>query len=217
MERVSFHCHLDILTNQQYRSIMSDSLFGDFKSDRVTSANTAAIKQAAESYGLLVWFNDDLTDAEGIRKAVKVLYPNLEYPSDWQVDLLGSGGRQMLEENPHAGNTDIFFISSYEQPLNSSDVLDVWDRYSKEELFPDGDDRTVFDERCAENLTRLKAVFEHFIEVLRPSSLRVFLPDQYDCGVPVKRMTVDEMIDDVLQQLTGALGFIDSAIYDICC
>ena len=123
----------------------------------------------------------------------------------------------MLEENHRAGNTDIFFISSYEQPLNSDDVLEVWDRYSNEELFPNGsNDRAVFNECCAESLMRLAAVLGHLIEMLRPTSLRVFLPED-DHNVPVKRMTVDEMIDDVLQQLTGALGFIDSAIYDICC
>lgn len=35
---------------------MSYSLFGDFESSKLTGANATAIKQTAESYGLLVWF-----------------------------------------------------------------------------------------------------------------------------------------------------------------
>jgi hypothetical protein len=197
---------------------MSYFLFGDFESSNVTDANVASIKKMAKGHELLVWFNDDITDEKNFVEEFNALYPDAKHSFRGKPhDLLGSYNRSMFDENPRLGNKDVFLVTSFDQPPNSEDVLDVWERYPREVLFPNGDkDRTVFDQCCAQNLERLNAVLSHLIEVLHPASLRVFVDG---CGeyAPTRQVTVDEMIDDLVQQLTGTPGSIDSAIYDIRC
>jgi hypothetical protein len=195
---------------------MSIFLFGDFESPNVTEANVLSLKRIGKEHELFVWLDDEIEDTEYFTAEIKKVYPNANLSSTRRLGgLLDLNCLKMLGENPRDKNTHTFFISSFQQPLTSDDVLEVWERYSTEVLFPNGSaDRAVFNYLCAENLIRLRMLFEQFIVILQPTSFRVLLPE-YDCDIPVKNMTVNEMVADLIQQLTDKGSFIDSAIYDI--
>ena len=65
--------------------------------------------------------------------------------------------KRMLDENAFGDNESRFFITTKNQPSNSHDLLNPWDKYTQEELFPNGeDDREAFNLCCAKTLNPLR-------------------------------------------------------------
>ncbi|MDR0518199.1 MAG: hypothetical protein LBH25_14285 [Fibromonadaceae bacterium] len=100
-------------------------------------------------------------------------------------------------------------------PTNSDDLLFPDDKYEYEELFPmGGEERDVFNKICESNLAIFKDIFTKFIETFNLKMLRLFVIEGYDCNIEVKKCTLDDAVQDILQQVQIS-PMIDSVIYEL--
>jgi hypothetical protein len=168
---------------------MSDIVFGDFISDKVNTDTINALKQTVKQKGVLLWFDDEV---------------------DFDPDIT-----RMLQENGLSENSVRFFITTEDQPPNSEELIEPWETYTHEELFPHGgNDRTVFCEIAKQHLERFRWTLKCLTETFSPRCLRVFVTDAYDNEFVTVSCTIDEMVDAVLKQITE-YGLGASTIYAI--
>lgn len=109
------------LTNNQYSkeyTVMSHILFGDFESQIINQDLINKVKEKLLHENILILFDHELDFSQEIEK--------------------------MLDEH-RSGNTHKFCITTTLQEYNSDDLLFPYDKYSNEELFPNGEDRVVFE------------------------------------------------------------------------
>jgi hypothetical protein len=165
---------------------LSHFLFGDFSSFRFDSARIDAIKSYAKQKNIYFWFDREID-----------FYNDIHF---------------MLEKCNKSGIS--FCITSKWQPKNSSDLLEPFDKYDQTELFPNGDDRTVFEAKCKENLDLLYEVLKTFCGLFEPERLRIFVTDDYDIDFVTKRCSLEEMMADILDQVCNTIG-VDSTIFEI--
>jgi hypothetical protein len=165
---------------------LSHILFGDFSSHYLNTLMINEIKTYA-------WQRN--------------IYFCLEDENDFFEDVL-----LMLEENSKNGVA--FYITSKLQPYDSDDLLRPFDKYEQTELFPNGDDRTVFEAKCKENLDLLYDVLKTFRCVFNPKRWRIFVTVGYDTEFVTKRCDLETMMTDILDQMCNTIG-VDSTIFEI--
>jgi hypothetical protein len=170
---------------------MSYVLCGDFFLNKIKRDKVSAVKAKAEELDACVWLND-------------------EVDFDACPDVL-----QMLHENPSPYQNSTFLIAGNPYACNGGDLLEPYSLYSHEELFPNGEDRDTFNKIRAENLQRLKTLIKCVMEKLQPEHIHIFVTEEYDTDFRILDITLDEMIEDILRQLIGRGGFIDSALYKL--
>jgi|LGOV01.1.fsa_nt_gb hypothetical protein len=120
----------------------------------------------------------------------------------------------VLREQSEGDQRQIFCFTSDKQLTNSDDLLFPYDKFSEEELFPDGENRVIFNELCKKNLDDLKQCIEYFLEVIKPQETRVFLTEGYDSQFQVFHCSIDDMINHIFEQVISAY-YLDSVIYNI--
>jgi hypothetical protein len=168
---------------------MSYVIFGDFFLGRTERDAISDVKVRAEELDAYFWNNDEISSQSNVF--------------------------QMLTENPAPYGNSTFFITGDPFASNSDDLLEPWEIYSHDELFPNGEDRHTFNMISAENLKRLKKIIECMMEKMKPEHVRIFITEGYDIDFRIVNLTLDEMIEDILKQLTGRESSIESAIYQI--
>lgn len=167
---------------------MSHIVFGDFKLDLMNEHSFEKLRKEAYSKGVLFHFNDEINFYKDIRK--------------------------MLLENVDIDNNCIFCITSSNQEYNSDDLLFPDDKYTEEELFPDGDDRKHFEDLCFQNIIILKNAILSLSEVLNVSNLRVFVVGGYDDNFITMKCNEAEMAQDIFEQVINSFN-LKSKIYKI--
>ena len=93
-------------------------------------------------------------------------------------------------------------------------MLFPYDQYGEEDLFPNGDDRSVFNHICGEHIKRLKSVFEQLTSILNIKKIRVFTVDGFDDCFTKSSGSLDEMIADILEEVITTFS-LNSKIYEI--
>jgi hypothetical protein len=166
--------------------LLSHILFGDFSTCHFNASVVNKIKTYARQKDIYFYFEggDDLFE-----------------------DVL-----LMLEEHNKDGVA--FYVTSKLQPQNSDDLLEPFDKYEQEELFPNGDDRTVFEAKCKENLDLLYDVLKTFFRLLKPKKWRIFVTVDYDTEFTIKKCTIETMMTDILDQVCNTIE-VDSTIFEI--
>jgi hypothetical protein len=165
---------------------LSHFFFGDFSTHYFNSTRIDAIKSHASKKNIYFWFDEEIDFYDSIHL--------------------------MLKEHSKTGIS--FCITSKLQPTNSADLLEPFDKYEQTELFPNGDDRTVFEAKCKENLDLLYDVLKVFCRLLEPEKLRIFVTVGYDVEFMTKRCTLETMMADILDQVCNTIG-VDSTIFEI--
>lgn len=166
---------------------MSHFLFGDFYAQNMDESTLTELKLKLLQNDVLLAINDEI-----------------DFCDDIDVMLISQGGRGKNQ----------FCLTTTMQKYNSEDLLIPYGNYTTEELFPNGDDRTFFNQMCRKQMTTLKEVMEAMQNVLEISNLRVFVTEGRDNQFSVVTCTLQEMIDDMLSQVIEESCF-DSTIYEI--
>jgi len=121
---------------------------------------------------------------------------------------------KVIQEHKKSRSENWCLITSKLQKTNSQDILLPYDKYSQQDLFPNGADRMVFENTCFDNLNAFHANFLEFMEDIKPFSLRIFVVEGYDNDFTEKNCTLDTMIQDLESQATKTF-FFESTIYNI--
>lgn len=166
---------------------MSHFMFGQFDSDDFLEQTQDRAKKELQNMNLNVFFNQELDFCNDIKK--------------------------MISENG-AGICFRFCITSIEQEFNSDDAIFPYEKYSDSELFPNGDDRTAFNEICESNIRVLKQALEKIIEIMQMKNIRLFVVDGYDNSFTTLCCSLDNMFDDILKQVKTSFS-LKSTIYEI--
>ena len=145
----------------------------------------------------------------------KEIYTNRDffYWFNQQVDFCDDVIK-MMGENQKSKKENWFLITSKLQMKNSEDILFPYDKYSNEELFPEGEDRRYFEESCSQNLHLLSESLEQFVKDMQPTYLRIFVTEGYDNAFELEECTINMMIEDLQKQIINSFS-IASKIYDI--
>lgn len=106
-----------------------------------------------------------------------------------------------------------FFVSSANQPTNSSDLLLPFDKYTNEELFRDKS-RKFYKQCCKDNLSILFSCLQYMIALLKPAKLEIFLTEGYDNNFLRKKCTLNDMKEDIYRQIIVDAE-CDSSVYQI--
>lgn len=106
-----------------------------------------------------------------------------------------------------------FFVSSVNQPTNSSDLLLPFDKYTNEELFKDRS-RKFYNQCCRENLNIVFDCLHHMIKLLKPAKLEIFVTEGYDNSFLRKECTLNDMKEDIYRQIIVDAE-CDSSVYQI--
>jgi len=146
-------------------------------------------------------------------KARTYVNEDIFYCFNQETNFAGDVAR-MIEDNKKSEIENWFLVTSKLQIKNSEDILLPYDKYTSEELFPNGDDREYFQKRCRENLRLLSESLRRFIKDVQPTYLRVFVADGYDNAFEVKKCTIDMMIEALYKQAINSFS-LDSTIYDV--
>lgn len=166
---------------------MSHILFGDFYLNELKSLVIEELKSKWLLKGIIIMFDDE------------ILF-NKELCS-------------MLDKHSRVEKKR-FCITTTIQKFNSDDILFPYDKYSRNELFPNGDDRTYFEKVCLDNLLILQEVICDLKEILELKELRIFITEGYDTEFVTKRCSVQKMISDIDSQVIKAF-VLESVIYEI--
>ena len=167
---------------------MSHFMFGDFFSENFGNKCAEIIKKEYIDSGLIIYFNQELQ-----------FYNEID---------------NMLAEHMSDNNIK-FCITSEFQKYNSEDVLFPFGKYDQSELFPNGDDRSRYNELCNINLKVAKNAIEKMMKVFKLNRLRIFITSSgYDDNFRRIQCDVDEMFSDILAQVQYGFDLI-STIYDI--
>jgi len=166
---------------------VSHFIFGTFDPSAFSEQTASLIKQKLDQSNINVFFNQELN-----------FYNDLE---------------RMLKNSGGKGHNN-FCITSTCQEFNSDDVIFPYDQYDEDELFPNGDDRSHFNNICGEHIKRLKIVVEQMITMLNPTNIRVFIVDGFDDCFTKSSINVDGMIADILEQVKTTFS-LNSKIYEI--
>lgn len=168
---------------------MSCFIFGDFFSERADDLSRGKIWDDLVKGGVYIFFDEQMNDVYN--------------------EIL-----QMLKEHPSNHSNVSFCLTSINQKYNSEDLLYPFDKYTEEELFPDGAEgnREIYMQLCLENLNPLKDAITKILDVFEPKSFRFFTTVGYDTEFDVCYCTKDEMTDDIYRQVTEEIE-LDSKIY----
>jgi len=167
---------------------MSHIIFGDCTLSDCGREKIKELKRYSWGFDVYYWFEEEIT-----------FYPDVLV---------------MLKENDRKGNLIKFCITSKNQKYNSEDLLLPYDKYTKEELFPDENDRVIFEELCGNNLDILFDTLSYFLKELKPKRLRIFVTEGYDCEFEVVRCDLKSMLKRIREQ-SIAYSMIDSTIYEL--
>jgi hypothetical protein len=164
---------------------MSHILFAEYTAKNYKKE---ALKVYAKKYDVYYWFNNEITFYAAIH--------------------------EMYNENKILENSELFCLTSKFQPINSDDLLLPFDKYEQKELFPNGNNRKVFEQLCRKNLNEFDNIITNFIEIAKPLYLRIFVTEVYDIGFKIVKCSVNDMLEDMYKQIIhwGSLG---SKIYEI--
>jgi hypothetical protein len=166
---------------------MSYFIFGTFVLDEFSERAIQDVKQAFLDKELILHINKELEFSSDINKML------LEHDSDFSTK---------------------FCITSFNQKFNSQDILFPFDKYTREELFPNGEDRTRFEELCAVNLKILKDAIAKAIEIIQLTSVRIFVAEGYDTEFKIVKCNLEAMFEEILSQVKNSF-FLTSTIYEI--
>ncbi len=167
---------------------MSHIIFGDFNKDLVNQHMKNELKYALLLNGILIYLNEEVnfdTDVE-----------------------------RMLKENSINLNKGVFCITSADQKYNSEDMLFPYDNYSEDELFPNGEDRTMFEKICFDNLQTLNKGIIKLRDILQPKNLRIFVTVGYDDNFKILKCSQNAMIEDIGKQVITSFN-LESKIYEL--
>ncbi|MCB7306086.1 hypothetical protein NE683_18790 [Bariatricus massiliensis] len=120
----------------------------------------------------------------------------------------------MVEENTTLTNRRVFCLTSNLQMKNSDDLIFPYDKYTNEELFPHGKDRSIYANFCKQNLAILAESLENFMKDVKPNSLRIYVVDGYDSNFRIVKCKLKDMIDDIYNQVINSF-VLESKIYEI--
>lgn len=171
---------------------MSAFLFGDFFSSDIAKEKWEELEVYFKKKDAYIWLDD-----------------NIDFYKDIQL---------MLQENPRTQNNHSFAITTKNQPRNSHDLLLPWDKYEKEELFPDGTgyERSRYNELASSNLDVFYDLFLQFMKVIKPQGTRVFVVMGYDTQFEIERYSIKQMVNDLKEQVQNPYSVsFDSVIYEI--
>lgn len=166
---------------------MSHILFGDFESQIINQDLINKVKEKLLHENILILFDHELDFSQEIEK--------------------------MLDEHRN-GNTHKFCITTTLQEYNSDDLLFPYDKYSNEELFPNGEDRVIFEKICLENLLILEKVINEMRELLSTKFLRIIVTEGYDTEFSIVRCSIHELVNEIQMQVINSF-FLRSTIYEI--
>jgi len=166
---------------------MSHFIFGTFVLYDNSEQAIQDVKQEFLDRELILHINQEVEFSSDINKML------LEYDSDFSTK---------------------FCITSFNQKFNSQDTLFPFDKYTDEELFPNDEDRTKFDELCAHNLKILKDAIVKAIELMKLTNVRIFVVDGYDTEFTIVKCNLDSMFEDILSQVKNSF-ILTSTIYEI--
>lgn len=167
---------------------MSHILFGSCIIQNEHFEEMDRVKQYMSKYGINIWI-------------------------DKEIDFYNDVHIIIAEYNKEKYN-HVFCLTSKNQLTNSDDLLFPYDKYTNEELFPNGEDRTTFNKYCEKNLLELGNCLIYFKDVIAPHNLRIFLTEGYNNLFKIIYGNIDDMINDVLEQVKQT-HFLDSSIYFI--
>jgi len=166
---------------------MSHFMFGEFDSDCFSEQMQESAKREFQNKGLDIVFNQDVN-----------------FCDDIGIMLVENGG----------GICNRFCITSVKQKCNSDGAIFPDDKYSTIELFPNGDDRTAFNEICETHIRILKDAFSRTIEIMQINRIRIFVVDGYDTHFATLCCSLDHMFEDILSQVKTSFS-LESTIYEI--
>lgn len=167
---------------------MSHILFGDFMISYENYQKIDKVKQCLSQKGIRLYIDNEIN-----------------FYSDIQL---------VLSEQSENKHRQIFCLTTDNQPTNSEDLLFPYDKYSNEELFPNGEERNIFNEFCKNNLEEFKQGIKCILEFVEIKKIRIFVTEGYDNQFEILHCSIDEMINHMLKQVISAY-YIDSAIYYI--
>lgn len=167
---------------------MSHILFGEFSTELFELELIKKVKLLARSNGLFIYFEEEI-----------------DFYSDIQ---------RMLLENNYSQCNYFFYLTSESQPQNSEDILFPYEKYLKTDLFPNGNERGVFNDICRENLNNLLGILIEFVNIFNPNLLRIFVTVGYDDKFKIQKCSIKDMIDDIYSQVISTIC-LDSKIYEI--
>lgn len=167
---------------------MSHIIFGDFIRKSIDKHMENELKNALLLDGILVYLNEEV---------------------DFNTDVI-----RMLKENSIDSNHKLFCITSIEQKYNSENLLFPYDNYSEDELFPDKEDRVVFEKVCFKNLQLLDKGIKKLRDILLPEKLRIFITMGYDDNFTTLKCTQEAMIEDIGKQVITSFN-LESKIYEL--
>ncbi|MDO4721068.1 MAG: hypothetical protein Q4A78_10440 [Peptostreptococcaceae bacterium] len=163
---------------------MSYYLFGSFSSKHRSDEQIRLLRETLKSRGVFVHLDEDLDWAKPARE-----------------DLFWGDVKEVLKEHP-CSHPYHFTFSSADQPCNGHDMLFPWDRYSFEELYPNGtDDRSTFMECAAQILDRTKWALQQLILYFQVREMRVFIDGGFDNTFEVVSCTLEEMFEELKRQM----------------
>lgn len=167
---------------------MSHIIFGDFTIDSINQHMEIELKNALLLEGILVYLNEEV---------------------DFNIDVV-----KMLKENSINLNNEVFCITSVEQKYNSEDLLFPYDNYAEDELFPNGEDRVMFEKICLDNLQPLNKGIKKLRDILQPKNLRIFVTMGYDNNFRIIKCSQESMIEDIGKQVITSFN-LESKIYEL--
>ena len=120
---------------------------------------------------------------------------------------------RMLKENVNTTTNMFFCLTTTKQKYNSDDLLFPYNKYSEEELFPNGENRDEFERKCFENLKIYQDSINNIIHMLSVIEMRIFITEGYDNKFEVMRCNnVEEMVEDIKKQVHNFFS-LESKIY----
>lgn len=180
---------------------MSIFIFGEFNSLNDNNFGTKTVKN----------FNND-----EINYYINESMDRLEKPCFKVVDF--TEVNQMLSENKTNEYCNKFLIVTQPGLVTSDGVINVFENYTDEELFPDGDYSNIMtlESKRSELLKKFKDSLLNFINKYKINKIRIFTSGGYDtkssfCEIDC---SIDEMIKIIGEQLV-LFPEPDSYIYNI--
>ena len=167
---------------------MSHIIFGDFCKENINKNTINEIKIKLRMKGLIIDFDKELNRYYDVNK--------------------------MLVENAVKKRNGVFCITSMVNKLDSEDLLFPYENYSQKELFPNGDDRTVFEKICKKNLELFHSGIKELVRLLTPKTLRIFIVSGYDNNFQIVNCTIEDMIKDIETQVLDYFE-LDSKMYNL--
>jgi hypothetical protein len=167
---------------------MSHIVFGDFKAteEAILSFRKKLIESISND--VLFWCDEEI-----------YFYPDIH---------------RMIEENNSGDRKHTFCVTTESQTRNSEGLLFPYANYSQEELFPNGTDRSVFDEKCREILSKLLDVLRLLNSVDGIDEVRLFVTEGYDDAFEEKNTTIDELENVLLEEVRSSYS-VDSSIFNL--